>query len=177
MTFITLPGVGGSGESHWQTLWERSDRSIKRFQPSDWDRPQLADWCNALQNAVDAAEQPIVVIAHSLSCLLLVHWAARSPSSVAGAMLVAVPDPDAAGFPAEANSFRSVPAGTLRFPSIIVASTNDPYAGFGYAQRRATEWNSRLVNVGARGHINTSSNLGNWPAGRTILTDFANRLQ
>jgi predicted alpha/beta hydrolase family esterase len=25
-TYVTLPGIGGSGDPHWQTLWERADR-------------------------------------------------------------------------------------------------------------------------------------------------------
>jgi uncharacterized protein len=175
-TFITLPGIGGSGETHWQTLWERSHSSMTRFQPPDWDRPQLSDWVGALQQAVDAAAPPIILVAHSLSCLLVAHWAAQTASTVAGAFLVAVPDPDAPVFPSAATSFRAVPEGALPFPSIIIASTDDPYSTLEYAQTRAQQWGSRLISIGASGHINASSNLGDWPQGKSLLNDFASSL-
>ena len=41
---ITLPGLGGSGDTHWQTLWERTDARFTRFQPASWDQPDLHDW-------------------------------------------------------------------------------------------------------------------------------------
>jgi uncharacterized protein len=175
-TFITLPGFGGSGEDHWQTLWERAHPAMGRFQPSDWDRPQLSEWCGALQLAVDAAEPPIILVAHSLSCLLVAHWAARSASAIAGAFLVAVPDPDAPAFPSAASSFRAVPGGALPFPSVIVASTDDPYSSAEYAQCRTQQWKSRLINIGASGHINASSNLGEWPQGKSLLNGFVRSL-
>ena len=55
------------------------------------------------------------------------------------------------------------------FPSIIVASSNDPYARFDYAQNLADAWGSTLVNVGEKGHINTASHLGLWEEGLSYL--------
>jgi predicted alpha/beta hydrolase family esterase len=171
-TFITLPGIDGSDESHWQTRWEHSQPSMQRFHPSDWEKPQLHEWCGALQDAVDAADDPIILVAHSLSYLLVAHWAAKSNSAIAGAFLVAVPDPDSSAFPAAASSFRPVPTGAPRFPSLIVASTDDPYGTLEYVQSCAEEWQSELVSVGAFGHINASSNLGEWPEGKSLLNNF-----
>jgi uncharacterized protein len=176
-TFIMLPGIGGSGEDHWQTLWERSNPSMKRFDPPDWDRPELAAWCRALQEAVDASDESIILVAHSLSCLLVAHWAAQSKTLVAGAFLVAVPDPQAPIFPAAANSFRAVPKCPLPFRSIIVASTDDPYSGVEYVERCAREWGSMLVNIGKHGHINASSNLGEWSEGKSLLREFIGDLR
>jgi uncharacterized protein len=133
-------------------------------------------WCRALQDAIDAASEPIVLVAHSLSCLLVAHWAAQSVSTVAGAFLVAVPDPNAPVFPSAANSFRAAPSGALPFPSIIIASTDDPYSNLEYAQSRAQQWQSRLVTIGASGHINASSNLRDWPQGKSLLNNFVSSL-
>jgi predicted alpha/beta hydrolase family esterase len=138
-TFITLPGIGGSGEGHWQTLWERSHSSMRRFKPPDWDRPQLSEGVGALQEAVDAAAPPIIFVADSLSCLLVTHWAGQCASTVAGAFLVAVPDPNTPLFPSAANSFRAVPGGVLSSPSIIIASTDDSYSNLEYAQSPTME--------------------------------------
>jgi len=175
-TFINLPGIGGSAAGHWQTLWEQSDPSIRRFKPLEWDNPQLPEWNKALQDAVDAAESPVVLVAHSLSCLLVAHWAAQTQTVVAGAFLVAVPDPEAPVFPKAAASFREVPALPLPFRSLIVASTNDLYGTIEYMERRAKEWGSQTVNIGDRGHINASSNLGEWREGKTLLHDFVGEL-
>ncbi|WP_419866821.1 RBBP9/YdeN family alpha/beta hydrolase [Altericroceibacterium endophyticum] len=60
----------------------------------------------------------------------------------------------------------------LRFPSLIVASENDPYATVDYSERRAGQWGSRLIALGPLGHINAISNLGGWPEGRDILKSF-----
>jgi predicted alpha/beta hydrolase family esterase len=176
MDFITLPGIGGSGASHWQTLWEAGGEDFRRFAPSSWDEPQLDDWIRALDDAVASAQQPPVLVAHSLACLLVVHWQSRSMLPVAGAMLVAVPDPLVSAFPAAAASFADPPERQLRFPSLIVASGNDPYGTLRYAERRAGQWGSRMVEAGDLGHVNAASGLGAWPAGRAMLSDFMQRL-
>lgn len=169
---VILPGIGGSGETHWQTRWEQSDPSMHRFQPGDWDHPALGDWLGALERAVKAAPSPPLLVAHSLSCLLIAHWQSGSALPIAGAFLVAVPDPASAVFPAEATSFTRVPIARFRFPSLIVASSNDPYATPEHARARANQWGSGLVEAGALGHINGASGLGDWPQGRGLLEAF-----
>ncbi|MGY3551163.1 putative alpha/beta hydrolase family esterase [Bradyrhizobium sp. USDA 4472] len=174
--FIHLPGIGNSGEAHWQSRWELADPGIRRFSPASWDQPDLADWIEALDRAVRTARTPPVLVAHSLACLLVAHWQKQSASPVKGALLVAVPDPRSPAFPAEAAAFASVPDQRFRFASMIVASTNDPYASPRYVRGRAGQWGSELVEIGAKGHINAASNLGDWPEGRRILLDFDARI-
>jgi hypothetical protein len=31
---LILPGIGGSGEEHWQTYWEKAQPSMRRFAPT-----------------------------------------------------------------------------------------------------------------------------------------------
>lgn len=169
---ITLPGIGGSGTDHWQSRWERAEPRFARFQPTDWDAPDLTDWIQSLERAVDACQRPPVLVAHSLACLLVVHWAMQSSLKVAGAFLVSVPDPDGPGFPSAAASFRAVPHQPLRFPSLIVASTDDPYGALPYVRRCAANWQTGLVIAGALGHINASSGLMDWTQGRDLLDAF-----
>jgi predicted alpha/beta hydrolase family esterase len=170
---IILPGIGGSGEAHWQTRWERADRSFQRFQPGNWDHPELEDWIAALDQAVAAQAEPPLLVAHSLACLLVAHWAARGGPAVRGALLVALPDPDGPAFPAEAASFREPPGAPLPFPALVIASTDDPYGSIGHAQQRAAAWRAGLVVPGALGHINGASGLGDWPLGLMLLEGFA----
>jgi len=123
LPILLLPGIGGSGPDHWQSHWERTDPDMTRFAPSDWDRPELADWCEALDRAVGTLDRPPIMVAHSLACLLVAHWVAARGTPVAGAMLVAVPDPCGQVFPDEARSFAQVPEQPLRFPSLIVTAS------------------------------------------------------
>ncbi|MBR0829014.1 serine hydrolase family protein [Bradyrhizobium manausense] len=169
---ITLPGIGGSGDAHWQTRWERTEPRFTRFVPASWDQPDLDDWVQALERAVADSDEPPVLVAHSLACLLVAHWAARSSSPVAGAFLVSVPNPDGPAFPSAAASFRSAPSAPLRFASLIVASSDDPYGDLAYIRQHARDWHAGLVTVGALGHINASSGLGDWAQGRGLLEAF-----
>ena len=169
---IILPGIGGSDRTHWQSLWESEDASLARFRPSDWDRPELADWIAALESAIAQAGAPPVLVAHSLACLLVVHAADRIAGRVRGAFLVAVPDPSVPAFPLEAASFRDVPGLPLPFPAVLVASTDDPYGSLPYARQRAGAWQAGLVDIGARGHINGASGLGGWREGRNLFEAF-----
>jgi serine hydrolase len=171
--FITLPGIGGSGEAHWQSYWERADERFKRFEPSSWDKPELSDWLDAMDKAILGTKTNTVLVAHSLACLLVAHWGRRSAKSVAGALLVSVPDPTSPEFPADAASFRDVPVTPLPFPTLIVASTNDPYGTIAYSRSRAEAWGAALVEVGPLGHINASSGVGDWPQGRQLLYAFS----
>ena len=170
--FVSLPGIGGSSDDHWQSHWERMDSRFGRFSPRDWDQPELGGWVAALEEEVSASPGPVVVVAHSLACLLVVHAADKLRSRIEGAFLVAVPDPDSPIFPAEAASFRDVPAVELPFPALVVSSTNDPFGTTAYARRRAEQWGASLVIAGHLGHINAASGLAQWPAGRALLDAF-----
>jgi uncharacterized protein len=171
---IILPGIGGSGDAHWQTAWARSSPEMVRFEPSSWDAPVLDDWMLALDRAVRKAPEPPLLVAHSLACLLVAHWSARSPTlAVRGAILVAVPDPDGPDFPAEAAAtFCDVPSRPLLFPSLVIASENDPYGSLACSRACAAAWDSGLVVAGSLGHINGESALGEWPLGRMLYEAF-----
>ena len=169
---IILPGIGGSGDEHWQQIWKRRGLVGPDFEPASWEHPDLDDWIGALECAVNKATQPPVLVAHSLACLLVAHWAARDGRGVAGAFLVAVPDPKGRRFPRAAATFIDVPAGRLPFPALVVASADDPYGGLDHGKRRAADWGAGFVVVGAVGHINGDSGLGDWPIGAGLLEAF-----
>lgn len=167
---LIFPGIGNSGPEHWQTRWENSGPGFVRVAQRDWEQPVCAEWVAAFEQAVGRAGPRAVVVAHSLACLAVAHWAATPQASpLAAALLVAVPDPANDAFPAAATGFAAVPRRPLPFPSIVVASDDDPYGSPQHAAALARAWGSRLVNVGACGHINAASGLGDWPAGRALL--------
>jgi predicted alpha/beta hydrolase family esterase len=168
---LILPGVGGSGPEHWQSRWEANEPSFRRAEMPSWSEPELESWLTALDEVVRAVGPRPVVAAHSLGCLALAHYAARG-GQLGAALLVAPPDPEGPAFPAQASSFAPVALVRLPFRSRVVASLDDPYAGLGFARRCAEAWGSEFVDVGARGHINAESRLGDWPEGRELLADL-----
>jgi predicted alpha/beta hydrolase family esterase len=169
---IFVPGFGGSGPSHWQSLWEDLYPSTRRIQPASWEQPELADWIAALESAVRECAGPPMLVAHSLGCLLVAFWAQHSSLPIIGAFLVAVPDPSTPGFKDSAPTFGNVPAAPLRFPSLIVVSTSDPFDANGYAIAKARDWKSDVCSIGDRGHINGESNLGDWKFGQSLMASF-----
>jgi uncharacterized protein len=170
---LILPGIGNSGRQHWQTLWAAANPEFRRLQQRDWDHPKRDEWVEALELAVaHQAGAETVLVAHSLACLTVAHWAAQTRYRTRAALLVAVPDPEGANFPKQAQGFSPVPLEPFAFKSVVVTSLDDPYASLQYSQRCAEAWGATLVNVGKAGHINASSGLGGWPEGFRLLQEL-----
>jgi hypothetical protein len=168
-----VPGIYGSDERHWQSLWRKSQPGATRIRPASWDEPELNDWLAALGRAIESKAEPQLIVAHSLGCLLVAFWALRFPArKIRGAFLAAPPDPENRNFPPAASSFQHPPTSPLPFPALVVASTNDPYCEIDAANRLARRWGAGFVNVGAVGHINSDSGLDDWPEGMRLLEAF-----
>jgi predicted alpha/beta hydrolase family esterase len=173
VTALLLPGIGNSGPEHWQSRWQAEHSGFLRVEQDEWDHPSLDSWCRNLEAAVRMADSPVILVAHSLGCLLAAHWIGRtSLTTVRGALLVAPPDPLSAVFPPSAAGFGPVPLLRISFPSILVASSNDPYCTPEFSRNCAAAWGSRLVEVGHLGHINAASGLGEWRQGLAIYEEL-----
>ncbi len=170
---LILPGIGNSGPDHWQSLWEKANSSFVRVQQRDWDSPVCEEWLEVLEKSVARVDVDAVLVAHSLACLLVAHWAAQTHLKVKGALLVAPPNPDGPNFPKEVVGFSPLPIKSFRFPSIVVASTSDPYGSLEFAMSCALAWGSRFVSAGAVGHINSNSGLGEWREGFALFQQLA----
>jgi len=169
---LTAPGLGSSGPQHWQTLWEQLIPATKRIEQTSWDAPVCAAWVAQIEKEVAAAGPQVVIAAHSLACIAVAHWAAHTKRSIAGALLVAPADVERPGFPPEATGFAPVPKDRLPFRTIVAASTNDEYCTLDRATYFAATWGSRFVNMGAKGHLNAQSDLGEWPEGLQLLREL-----
>ncbi|MGZ8218555.1 RBBP9/YdeN family alpha/beta hydrolase, partial [Methylomagnum sp.] len=161
-----VPGLRGSGPDHWQSWWEAREPRAARVGQTDWHAPDLARWSAQVGAAIDRAETPVWLVAHSFGCLASVHAAARRPERVAGALLVAPANPDKFGIGPD------LPAQRLPYPSLLVASLNDPWMAFERAADWSARWGCRLVNLGRAGHINVESGFGPWPRGPRLLEEL-----
>ena len=116
----------------------------------------------------------LILVAHSLACLLVAHWASRRSGYVLkGAFLVAVPDPQSASFPVTAHGFAPVPMAPFAFRSLVIASANDPFGSQAHAEQCAIAWGSTFVDIGQAGHINADSGHGEWNEGYALFQQLA----
>ncbi len=174
-TVLILPGWQNSGPDHWQSRWEVL-YGYQRVQQHDWMQPLRGDWMSQLEEAVLAAPGPVVLVAHSLGCVLTAAWAqhSRQTQRVVGALLVAPGDPQREELRAALKSWSPVVLQRLPFASTLLNSLDDPYCSRARAQQFATAWGSAFVDYGNTGHINSESGLGDWPQGHAMLTPFLN---
>jgi serine hydrolase len=102
---LILPGIGNSGPLHWQSIWEQSHPEFVRFQQHDWDNPVCEEWVAVTEEAVRRTGPDVVLVAHSLACLVVARWAAKPHSPIKAALLVAVPNSKGPNFPVAARGF------------------------------------------------------------------------
>jgi predicted alpha/beta hydrolase family esterase len=86
-----------------------------------------------------------------------------------GAMLVAPPDLDRFDIDPRLSTFAPSPRAVLPFPSVVVASRDDPFASYQRQREMAGNWLASVCDAGEAGHINAESGLGSWPAGQIVL--------
>ncbi|MBA4087927.1 MAG: esterase [Novosphingobium sp.] len=172
---LTVPGLGNSGPGHWQTQWEQDLPDCRRVDLGLWHDPHRNTWVNKINLAVHRSDRPVVLVAHSLGCLAVAWWAEfekPADGKVLGALLVAPPDVEVRPIDRRLTRFAPFPQGELPFPSILVASRNDPYMGIGQARQLARIWGSNFVDAGEAGHLNAESELGEWTFGKLLLNQL-----
>lgn len=173
-TVLIVPGLRDAVAEHWQTLLEAQlraqGREVRAVPAMGRDDLSCAKRVDAIERTAQAVAGPLVVVAHSGGCVMLVHWARRTRRAVQGALLATPPDfdrPMPAGYPTlaalDAGGWLPVPRERLPFPSIVAASRNDPLGRFVCVAELACAWGSRLVDLGEVGHLNPASGFGEWP--------------
>ncbi|MBU1176626.1 MAG: alpha/beta hydrolase [Alphaproteobacteria bacterium] len=174
---LVLPGLGNSGPEHWQSRWIAGMPTARRVVVPYFDRPDRAMWIGALIEAASATDKPAVVVAHSIGVATVAHAAPSLPRSVRGAFLVGMSDWNRPQLlPGVSHDFAPMPRDPLPFPSMLIASRNDPYCDFDTAADFANAWGSDLVDAGEVGHINVDSGHGPWPEGMLMFARFLKRL-
>jgi uncharacterized protein len=172
--FIIQPGWKGSGADHWQSHWQQQLDAI-RVDNANWEQPDLESWLQGLEQALQRASKPAIVIAHSLGCITVAHYARRHPERIAAALLVAPADVERAFVPRELLPFAPLPRQPLPFVSRVVASDNDPFCKVARAARLAGYWQSPLTWLHQAGHINVASGHTQWEDGLALLPPLLER--
>lgn len=170
---LTIPGLNGSDENHWQSWAEREIPNCRRVQGINFDKPVVAAWADTIRQAVKAEPGNVILLAHSFGCLASVMAIADAETKVCAVVLVAPASParfNAAGLITTESSTQAsqsllgcIPTRPLNTPGVLIASTNDPWMSLPNAEQWASAWGLRLVCLDNAGHINTAAGFGRWP--------------
>lgn len=169
LRYLIVPGWQGSPPQHWQSHWQQVLPNSARVEQRDWLSPDKADWVAQLNAAIAADPRPVVLIAHSLGCVTVAHWAAQATSAlrkrVLGALLVAPADVERLNCPAALRNFAPIATAQLPFPSVLIGSDNDSAASPERALQLANYWASDASILRGVGHINVASGHQRWEHG------------
>lgn len=187
VTPVIVPGLRGAAPKHWQELYAaRTPRAtaVPFPDPIDWN--DLEARMALLDGAIAAVDGPVVLVAHSAGVLVVAHWArlgGPAVDKVVGAVLATPPDfgvdwPEPHPRPAELADagWAPIPRHTLPFPSVLAVSDDDPLANPRVTRGLAECWGSRLVELGAAGHLNPASGYGEWSDVDGLVAEMAGNL-
>lgn len=179
--YLIVPGWQGSAAEHWQSHWQRSLPNSARVEQADWLNPDRATWVAELQRSIASDPRPTILIAHSLGCITVAHWAAQAPVQllrrVRAALLVAPADVERANCPPALQNFAPIPPHLLPFPSQLVGSDNDSAASAARAIKLARDWGSEAAILSGAGHINVKSGHQRWEQGFAYLYRLQGRIE
>ena len=164
-TILLLGDTEPHDDGHWLDRWGgRLSTAIPVPRPVPASGEATGD---PLGEMIEGAPGPVVAIAYGDGVERLVrHAAAGDGGTLRGAFLVA-PRP---GGEAEARS------DPLPFPSILVASRDDPACPYETAEGMGTRWGSHVVDAGEAGRIDGASGRGPWPEGLMVFARFLSHL-
>ncbi|WP_454753444.1 RBBP9/YdeN family alpha/beta hydrolase [Cupriavidus necator] len=182
-TVVIVPGLRDHMPDHWQTLLaehlQKQGRAVHIVPQIDQDQRLRSARVANLDRIVSGIEGPVILVAHSVGVLITVHWAQQASREIKGALLAAPPDyetPLPAGYSdpqtLARNGWTPVPRERLPFPSIVVASRNDPIGKFERIRELAQDWDSRFVDAGHVGHLSPADGYGTWPMAEELIQEL-----
>ena len=182
-TVLIVPGLREHVPDHWQTLLAAKLPRVCSVAPLEHDKLSCAARVDAIDRALGTIEGPVIIVAHSAGAMMVAHWAARGAAreirEIRGALLAAPADletPMPPGYPTtdalKEHGWLPIPRGTLPFPSIVAAGSNDPLTRLDRAREFAQAWGSRFVELGEVGHLNPASGHGEWPRAEEFIREL-----
>ena len=178
-TVLFVPGLRNHVPGHWQTLLEGKIAGSRCVPRLVRDKLSREAWVDELDRSLAAIDGPVVLVAHSAGCMIAVHWALRHERAILGALLATPADlesPLPAGYPTQQalldGGWLPIPRRRLPFRSIVAASTNDPLARCERVRSFAVSWGSKVVDLGAVGHLNPAAGYGEWPRANDFIDEL-----
>jgi uncharacterized protein len=172
-TILTLADADHGTPGDWLARWSMDRDDCAPVHLGRTDPPNRNAWITALGAAIRQADKPVILVARGLSCLAVAWWAAMERplygAPVAGALLVAPPSVDTANADLRMVGFGPAPKLLLPFPSVVVASRNDPMMDYAGAKRLASFWGSHCIDGGDIGSACAADDLGEWGHGQHAL--------
>lgn len=171
--YFIIPGLGNSGPGHWQTYFEQSGSNFYRIEQQEWDAPNCQDWIETIERNLQQFDPAtVVLIAHSMGCTAVAHWAKVYQRRIKGALLVAPSDLEQPAYTFPSEGFTPIPLDQLNFKTIVVNSSDDIWVTPDRARFFAEHWGSEYIELKNAGHINVAAGYGNWDAGLELLKKF-----
>ena len=182
-TIVIVPGFRDHMPEHWQSLLadrlQQQGRAVRIVPQIDRDKRLRTARVENLERVVSDISGPVILVAHSVGCVITVHWAQSTRHAVRGALLAAPTDYDSplpAGY-ANAETLASegwipLPRRHLPFPSIVVGSRNDALGKPERVRELAQAWGSHFVDAGEVGHLGPADGFGAWPLAETLITQL-----
>ena len=178
-TVVIVPGLRDHVADHWQTHLATRLGNARTVPPLEQNRLSRAAQVAALDEVLTSVVGPVVLVAHSAGVLTTVHWAQHAARPIVGALLATPADleqPLPEGYPTieqlDRAGWNPIPRRRLPFPSVVAASSNDPLASGRRVAGLAEAWGSRLVQLGAVGHLNPAAGFGYWEGAEQLLQDM-----
>ena len=175
---LLIPGYGDTLPGHWILRWRDKMPTAREVKQMNVHQPSKKDWMATLLQEIEACRRPVVLVAHSLGCLLVAHGAQALKGKIKGAYLVAPSDWERKGLVEtfDGGDFVPIPKEALPFPCHVVGSRNDPFCDFTRSQQFAKDWNAHFQDAGDAGHISLESGHGPWPEGMISFAGFLSKL-
>lgn len=178
-TLLLVPGLRDEAPGHWQSILAGQWPGAVSLPALGRRNIDLAARLVQIEDAVQAIQGPVVLVAHSGGAIATAHWAQRTRAAVQGALLATPPlfsgslGPE---FPELAEFHRygwaPIPRLPLPFRSIVAASRNDPLGSYTGVSELAGDWGASLFDLGESGHLNPASGFGPWPAALKLVREL-----
>jgi predicted alpha/beta hydrolase family esterase len=167
---LIVPSIGAA-EGDWPSRW-RAKLSTARFvHPSDPADRRREAWTEAVARAAREATRPALFIGHGLGATAIADAGhALDGGDVRGSFLVT--PPDERGLERFAGADWTPVRAPLPWPSVVVASRNDPFGDYDDVAALAADWGAELIDAGEAGGLDAASGHGPWPEGLIRLAAF-----
>jgi uncharacterized protein len=168
---LIVPGLGGGAAGDWPSRWQPKLSTARFVLPADPADRRREAWTEAVAGAARNTKRPALLVGHGLGAAAIADAGDRlDGADVRGAFLVA--PPDGKRLERLAGPDWTPARGPLPWPSVVVASRNDPLGAYDAVAALAADWGADLIDAGEAGGLDAASGHGPWPEGLLRLAAF-----